>query len=215
MDLLTVEQRLVLFAVWVSKGGNDARNVASLTLLTRAVVESSLTQLDTADCIRQVSEDDPPHYTADLLDGVPLVPSWDRWLAEYCDAFPPFVDRDAEATTFCSCGVVLLTAVLASTKNADLIAHVTTFPRAFVQKVIDLADEDAVWLFHNVLDLRHRLLRTAPLSEIEKTLDVVKEDFCMAKPFEDSEALEYLREGRQFGGKMDDWPEAEDIRNTE
>jgi hypothetical protein len=105
--------------------------------------------------------------------------------------------------------------VLASTKNADLIAHVTTFPRAFVQKVIDLADEDAVWLFHNVLDLRHRLLRTAPLSEIEKTLDVVKEDFWMAKPFEDSEALEYLREGRQFGGKMDDWPEAEDIRNTE
>ncbi len=213
MDQLALEQRLVLFTLSVSAAGDHAGHIARITGLTETAVESSITQLQAVGLIRQITGDHPRFYTADSFDSVPIVPSWDRWLTTYCDAFPLFVERDAEATTYCSCGVILLAALLADTRNAELIAHATTFPRAYVQATLDVADELLFWRFDSVLELRHRLLRAEPLSRIDAGMDSLKENFWMAIPY-DTEVLEYLRNGRQFGGRTDDWPETEDVRNA-
>jgi hypothetical protein len=210
---LSKEDRLVFLSTSLTKGGITVRGIAHVTSLDREVVEHSISQLEALNRIHKVFDGDPASYVASLFYGHPLIAEWDSWLTSFCHAFPQFVEYDAEATTYTSNGIVILAALLADSQNADLIAHVTGFPRAFVRTGLDFADEICLWHYDNLLELRRRLIAGEPFSKIEASLHAVKENLWMTIPSFGSGLLEGLRQGHQVGGSKDKWTEEEDIRN--
>lgn len=210
---LSKEDRIVLFSIVLANAGLTLKRIAVLTELPPEVTEGSITRLEALNCIRKVSDGDPA-YVASLFSDRPLLPSWDHWLTTFCQAFPQFVECDAEATTYASIGIVVLAALLADSRNAELIAHVTGFPCPFVQLVLSLADEICLWFSPRLLDLRCQLVSPAPFARIEAFLHSVNEDFWRAIPEFAHESLEHLRAGHQAGGSRDTWAEEVDIRNA-
>lgn len=202
MTELWTKHRLLLLA---ASRGFTLDNRVSLRALRPFAVWHSICRFEELKCFRDLGQ----------VGFLPPLPCWDRWLVSFCATVPQVVEYDAEATTYDSCGLVLLAALLSGTRNADLIANVTSFPRSLVHMVLEVADEHCLWCHANVRNLRRRLILAEPFASIEAALNGVKENFWQVIPDWTTEALNTLRGGHQFGGKMDDWAAADDVMNMD
>ncbi len=129
-----------------------------------------------------------------------------EWLATFHNTFPPYVFEDDAATTFASCGAILLTSLLFNTEDPRVLADLITLPLDFVYLVCEKAAQTkfcglSAWCTWPEYFHKHPGLR-----EIEDSLMNVKEgygDFVWSRQL--VLVLERLRDGMLVGGQHQRW----------
>jgi hypothetical protein len=88
-----------------------------------------------------------PHtyYWAVPLMKESLLPAIPEWLYCFHEKYPPSVPGDTQETTFLSCGVAMLAAVLTGSRDAELLEDVVRLPVGFITLVLRLADAHQLW----------------------------------------------------------------------
>ena len=211
MSKLSTKERLVLLALQAHAPGLNEHQLEMITHLPTETLQDCLSKLEALGRTHSVAGRLETCYVASPLSEVPLFPNWERWLALFCEAQPQYAEGDTLATMYCQCGVVLLTAIVAGTRDIDLISEVTTLPPAFVMLVLDMADTWNIWDLDSIFHLQERLSSgDVKLDQIESTLHWVKEDLWEYAWTPAIEAtLHQYRAGHQIGGKVDWWIDSE------
>ena len=101
------------------------------------------------------------------------------------------------------CGIVVLSAVLAGSRDAQVVARLTTFTQGFVTLIIGIMDRLNVWFSDRIFDLEETILqRSSDFTEVDDSLQWVQEEFWNAWPSPAlGAALGALREGREYRGQ--------------
>lgn len=214
MSQLSYKERLVLLALQAHASGLTKTQLAAITGLPSDTLRQPLSRLENLGrATIELTGHQERCYATVFPSNQPLVPRWQEWLAVFSEDQPQFEPCDAFATTYASCGVVVLTAIVGGTKDADRITLATTLPVAFVAQVLDMADRQDIWGLDSIFSLHQQLSHEVIDSAvIESTLHWVKENLwglCWTPAVH--VILNEHRAGRQFGGKTDDWTEAEDV----
>lgn len=141
----------------------------------------------------------------------PLFEDWQAWVADFCAHYPLAVEGDTLGTTFLSFGAVILSAILAGTRDETELADATRLPAGFVRFVLAMVTELKVSASLDLSDLQRTLLsRRSDLREVKSSLEAAEEQAwnACATPETVPKLIE-LRAGRQFGGGMDAWVDEE------
>jgi hypothetical protein len=210
---LTTPERLALFVIQQSNNPLESYDIGRRTGPLNELLEV-LERLQKLDLIRKSTCEGRSVYEAVPVTESPAL-SYIGWLKLFTDAMPQYVVGDNLATTYASCGVVFLVAVLLGTKDVTTIAGVTTLTTEFVELVLDLADENDFFWCPALYDLRSELLEhTTDFELVEDRLHCIKElfwDFVWSVKTEN--ILEAARAGRHFQGI--DWWVDEELEVTE
>ncbi len=107
--------------------------------------------------------------------------------------------------TFMSCGIVILSTVLAGSRDAQFLARLTTFPEPFVRLVVGMMDQFDLWWSECLFDLKATIQQPSlDLTDVDASLHSVTEEFWNAWRSPGlGAALETLRAGQQYGGLRD------------
>jgi hypothetical protein len=106
--------------------------------------------------------------------------------------------------TFDCCGLVILTAVVSGTRDAQVLARLSTFPEGFVGWVLEMMDDLDVWWSDRLFDLERTILQnSSDFKDVDDSLHGVKEEFWNAATCASPAMLRSLHGGRQYGGQVD------------
>jgi hypothetical protein len=207
MNSIGNKDRLVLLALEKLSAGSTEMSLAIATGMEFGDVQASIVRLEQIHRVERMEHGSKTYFFAAPLSEAPLFAYWEEWLDFFCEVHSPVTEGDTLATTYDCLGVVVLTALLSGNRDAEFIVRVSSLPLDFISLVLGLADRLKIWWLDSLFELQE-LLRDSnkALSEIDSCLQYVKENFweiCWTPGIE--EALQDLRAGRQFGGKIDMW----------
>lgn len=210
MDL-TVEERLLLLAVQRHPLGVSRACLLRLTGLTADTTHCSLLSLESRGLVRREIAQDQTHYLPDPVTDGPMFPGWEAWLDNFWAVCSPAIRWDTMDATSCSCGAVMITALVSGSADECLIVEATKLPGQFVKLVMLLMATQKVWWTESFHEFRQFLSRRpGDFREVECHLgDAVEEfwDFCWTPGIED--ALHRLREDHQVRAESDRWIDGE------
>ncbi len=132
------------------------------------------------------------------------------YLEEFYGAAETYVVEDDPATTFYSCGSILLAAVLAETRSVDILTEITGFPASFVEVVLHVLETGGYHLSLQFADLilaAH--LHSDDFKKLEATVNDLMESYWSRMDAVWCDALELLRGGYLFGGQPQWWIDTE------
>ncbi|MBW4046303.1 MAG: hypothetical protein HIU87_15105 [Acidobacteria bacterium] len=133
------------------------------------------------------------------------------FLEEFYGVAEAYVEGDDPATTFSSCGVVLLAAILAETSSVDILTKITGFPACFVEGVLRVMEIGGYHLSLQFADLiTAACLHSDDFKTLENTLNDVIENYWARMDPIWCEAFETLRGGYLFGGRPQWWIDVEE-----
>jgi hypothetical protein len=207
MDQLTPEDRSVLFALQQSENALPIRTLTRLTGLTAGCVEEALKRLKSLESVELVARFGEVCYLPVDKTGLPLIKDFGPWLDRYCSR-PGWVNNgDTGARTFRSCGVVILSSVLADSFDSQFLARLTTFPEAFVKLVLEIMDRlDLVWSAGMGALMQAFEDWEPELAEVDDSLQSATEELWNALRSPNLKAtLDTLRAGHRYGGQRDQW----------
>jgi hypothetical protein len=128
------------------------------------------------------------------------------FLDQFYTAVDPYIEGDDPATTFASCGAVLLASVLANTNSVDILARITGFPVSFTEAVflvIEAGGHDFSLQFADLIAVVN--LYPGDFKKLEDTVNSLMEDYWAKTEAYWCDILEVLRGGYLFGGKRQWW----------
>jgi hypothetical protein len=136
MEQLSTVNRFVLFVVRTSHHDLSAMAVSRLTNLPSIAVTKALKELESQRLIEPIEHHGETCYLPIGLVQSPLMTDYEPWLDAYCSRPAPVEEGDTEAMTFTSCGIVILSAILTGSRNAQFLTRLTTFTEGFVQNSV-------------------------------------------------------------------------------
>jgi hypothetical protein len=131
-------------------------------------------------------------------------------LEEFYMVAGAYVEGDDLATTFTSCGAVLLAAVLIETRSPEIVANVTGFPVSFVERVLwgmEAGKHCFSLQFADLITVVH--LHREDFKKMEDTLNALMETYWVKAEAQLCDALVILRGGHLFGGERQWWADDE------
>jgi hypothetical protein len=138
------------------------------------------------------------------------------WLDIYSYSWRPELveEGDTEATTYVSCGIVILAAVSTGSRDVQFLTGLTSFPDRFVLQVLRLMDRLELWSSVLAFDLERTIRQDATdFAGIDASLLSLTEEFYNAWWSPDlGAALHTFRAGRQYGGLQDRWIDDDDLK---
>jgi hypothetical protein len=205
VDRLSTSENFVLFVIQRSNHDLVANDVMRLTSLSLAETEQALHKLSSLRLIEVIEDGGVTYYAPRRITASPLLPDFEGWLRNFCSFCPQWDEEDPEATTFDSCGVVILAALLSGSKEAGTLALITSLPEAFVMLVIGILERLDLWWSERLFDLEQTLLQHAmDYADVNSALHGVKEEFwnaCWTPRI--GEALEEFRAGHHYRSPLD------------
>jgi hypothetical protein len=212
MYQLTTTERFILVAIQRSNHGLTRTALMHLTAFAPEEVEKAVDTLEAVNFVESVTDENPTYYIPVPLTEAPIFPDYEKRLASFCSVYQQMVEGDTEATTYACCGVVLLSAVLTGSRDAQFLAQLTSLPLGFVMLVLGMMDRQELWWSEQLFNLQKTLHECElNFADIESALHGVKEEFwniCWRPGLGD--LLETLRARRQFGNRIDRWLDEED-----
>jgi hypothetical protein len=207
MEQLSTEDRFVLFVVRTSHHDLSAMAVSRLTSLPSVVVTKAIKELESRRLIEPIEHHGDICYLPIGLSQSPLMNDYGAWLDAYCSRPAPIDEGDTEAMTFMSCGIVILSAILTGSRDAQFLTRLTTFPEAFVRLVVGMMDRLDLWWSERLFDLETTIQQPSlDFTEVDVSLHSVTEEFWNAWRSPGlGAAIDTLRAGRQYGGLRDWW----------
>jgi hypothetical protein len=126
-------------------------------------------------------------------------------------------EGDWEAATFCTCGVVILSAVVTGSREPALIANLTRLPIDFVRLTLELCGQLHLWWSPCFEELARTVREQGDdAKEVSDALQSVIEEFSMSFVSDTiDQMLHRSREHLQFGGGRDPWPTVPDGEEVE
>jgi hypothetical protein len=214
MDELSTVDRFVLFVVRTSHHDLSAKAVSRLTSLPSVVVTKAIKELESHSLIEPIEHHGEMCYLPIGLSQSPLMIDYEAWLDIYCSRPAPVEEGDTEAMTFTSCGIVILSAVLTGSRDAQFLTRLTTLPEGFVMLTLGMMDRLDLWWSDGLLELEATIQQeSSDFAEVDASLHSMTEEFWTAWRSPGlGAALETFREGRQYGGQQDRWLEDDDTR---
>jgi hypothetical protein len=131
------------------------------------------------------------------------------FLDEFYTVAEAYVEGDDLATTFASCGAVLLAAVLVETRSAEILASVTGFPVSFIERVLwgmEAGKHCFSLQFADFITAVH--LHREDFKKMEGTLDALMEAYWAKAEAQWCDVLVVLRGDHLFGGERQWWIDA-------
>jgi hypothetical protein len=203
VDRLSTSENFVLFVVRKSNHDLAADDVMRLTSLSLAVTGRALRRLSSLRLIEVLEGDGRTYYVPRRVAASPLMRDFEGWLRDFCTFYPQWSEDDTVLTTFASCGVVIMAALLSGSREAGTVAFITSLPEAFVLHVLELLERLDLWwskrLFHLAEILRQHAMDYAA---VDLALLRVKQEFCHACRTP-NELLEGLRAGQHYRSPLD------------
>ena len=133
------------------------------------------------------------------------------FLEEFYSVAEAYIEGDDPTTTFCSCGAVLLAAILAETSSVDVLTKITGFPACFVEAVLRVMGTGGYHFSLQFADLINAVcLHADDFKTIEITINDVMENYWARMDPIWCEAFEVLRGGCLFGGRRQWWIDVEE-----
>src|ERR1700757_993821 len=118
------------------------------------------------------------------------------FLEEFYGVATAYVEGDDPATTFSSCGAVLLAAVLTETHSVDVLTKITGFPPAFVEVVLRVMETGGYHLSLQFADLiTAASLHSDDFKTLETALNDMMESYWARMDAVWCDAFEALRGG--------------------
>jgi hypothetical protein len=208
---LTTNDRLVFLAVQKTALGATSVALGLITRLEWDELQSSIAALQSQGLIAKATGAGSSYYATSSLPTEPLHARWENLLRKFWKLYPPNIEGDTLGTTYASCGVVLLTAMISGSSDERRIAQVTTFPLKFVRLVLQMAERANLWMCESAYELR-RILQIQPVNfpGLEASLLDATEDFWeLAWTPDVHSMLPKYRSGHQVAGKVDWWTDKE------
>ena len=132
-------------------------------------------------------------------------------LDQFYNAADSYVEGDDPATTFSSCGAVLLASVVAGTRCAATLSRITGLPCDFITAVLLVMEADGHWSSLQFTDLilavHHHLYN---FEKLETVLNEFMAEYWAKMEAYWCDVLEILRGGHLFGGKVQWWLDEEE-----
>ena len=129
-------------------------------------------------------------------------------MAIFLRTFPPYTADDDAATTFESCAIVFLYALIFDTEDPATLAELAALPLDFVWIVCGKASQTGFWSSDALVDLAENLLsgNLPDLKAVNEYLQDTMEDFWrnVWRP-QFLVVLNRLRAGILVGGRRQDW----------
>jgi hypothetical protein len=203
-DRLSTKENFVLFVIQRSNEGLASNDVMRRTSLSLAEVEHALRELSALRLIEGIEQAGITYYEPRRLTTSPLLPDFEGWLRNFCSFHPQWVDEDQEATTFGSCGVVILAALLSGSREAETLVMITGLSEAFVLVILALVEHLDLWWSKRILDLEQTLLHHAMnYAVVDSAFHGIKEEFWNALEPGIGNVLTPLRAGQHSGSRID------------
>jgi hypothetical protein len=128
---------------------------------------------------------------------------YDGWLQDFCTFYPQWAEDDTVLTTFDSCGVVIIAALLSGSREAGTVAFIASLPEAFVLHVLELFERLDLWWSKPIFRLAEALRQhSMDYAAVDLALLRVKQEFCHACRTS-NEVLEALRAGQHYRSSLD------------
>jgi hypothetical protein len=207
MDQLSTVDRFVLFVVRTSHHDLSAMAVSRLTGLPSGVVTKAIEELESQRLIEPIEHHGEICYLPIGLSQSPLMTDYEPWLDAYCSRPAPVEEGDTEAMTLTSCGIVILSAVLTGSRDAQFLTRLTTFPEGFVMLTLGMMDRLDLWWSERLFDLETTIQQPSlDFAEVDASLHSMTEEFWNAWRSPGlGAALDTLRADQQYGGLRDPW----------
>lgn len=142
-------------------------------------------------------------------------PDIKSFLEEFYGVAEAYIEGDDPATTFSSCGGVLLAAILAETSSVDVLTKITGFPAGFVEAVLRVMEAGGYHLSLQFADLiMAARLHSDDFKTLENTINDVMENYWARMDPVWCDAFEILRDGYLFGGRRQWWIDVEEGLQT-
>jgi hypothetical protein len=134
------------------------------------------------------------------------------FLDQFYTAVDAYIEGDDPATTFTSCGAVLLASALSSTNSVDILATITGFPVSFTEAVflvMEIGGHDFSLQFADLIAVVYH--HPGDFKKLEDTLNSLMDDYWAKMEAHWCDVLETLRGGYLFGGKRQWWLDEEEM----
>jgi hypothetical protein len=174
---LTINDRLVFYAVQDTMSGITALSLSRITRLPWNELQSSIAVLQSTGLVAKTDDNESRYYAVPSRSTEPLYGDWESLLSSFWESYPPKIDDDLLGTAYLSCGAVLLTALISGSSDEHLIARTAVLPTEFAMLVLEMAERENVWWCESIYELR-RVLEIQPTNffELEMRLREATED---------------------------------------
>ena len=138
------------------------------------------------------------------------IPNVKPFLEMFYGEADAYVVKDDPATTFSSCGVILLAAVLAETSSVAVLRKITGFPADFIKVVLHILESSGYHLslqFADLISAAH--LHKDDFKKVEDAVNNMMEYYWSRMNSVWCDALIVLRGGYLFGGRLQWWIDTE------